>query len=186
MAVELKTCIHHPKSIKPKCVFSNWLFQFSKFCSQFSAVCLQFSNWNTLYHFYRKGACENCGAMTHKKRDCLERPRKVGAKFSGSNFAPDERLMPNLSLTFDGKRDRWNGYDNFAHQEVFDEFKKLEEVRTKKLREIEIRFFFWVLFLLFLVSFVLCVRCRICNHYCWKSTHLFFPFFVKEPVLPTI
>ena len=88
--------------------------------------------------------------MTHKKRDCLERPRKVGAKFSGSNFAPDERLMPNLSLTFDGKRDRWNGYDNFAHQEVFDEFKKLEEVRmTKKLREIEIASFFWVLFYYF-------------------------------------
>ena len=88
--------------------------------------------------------------MTHKKRDCLERPRKVGAKFSGSNFAPDERLMPNLSLTFDGKRDRWNGYDNFAHQEVFDEFKKLEEVSTtKKLREIEIAFFWGPFFIIF-------------------------------------
>ncbi len=58
---------------------------------------------------YRKGACENCGAMTHKRRDCLERPRKVGAKFSGSNFAPDEHLQPKLNMDFDGKRDRWNG-----------------------------------------------------------------------------
>ena len=103
--------------------------------------------------FFRKGACENCGAMTHKKRDCLERPRKVGAKFSGSNFAPDERLMPNLSLTFDGKRDRWNGYDNFAHQEVFDEFKKLEEVSTTKKNYVKLNFglkLFWPLFYHFL------------------------------------
>ena len=64
--------------------------------------------------------------MTHKKRDCLERPRKIGAKFTNSNFAPDEFVQPNLSLSFDGKRDRWNGYDNFAHQEVVEEFQKLE------------------------------------------------------------
>ncbi|KAK2839067.1 hypothetical protein Q7C36_013881 [Tachysurus vachellii] len=39
---------------------------------------------------FRKGACENCGALTHKKKDCLERPRKVRVKFSGTGFAPDE------------------------------------------------------------------------------------------------
>jgi hypothetical protein len=54
--------------------------------------------------------------MTHAKKDCLERPRKIGAKFTNSNFAPDEFVQPNLSMSFDGKRDRWNGYDNFQHQ----------------------------------------------------------------------
>merc|ERR1712165_107536 len=84
---------------------------------------------------YRKGSCVNCGALTHKKKDCLERPRRVGAKFSGSNFAPDERILPKLSLTFDGKRDRWNGYDNFAHTEVLEEYQKLEEVKKEVKRE---------------------------------------------------
>lgn len=73
--------------------------------------------------------------MTHKKRDCLERPRKIGAKFTNSNFAPDEFVQPNLSLSFDGKRDRWNGYDNFAHQEVVEEFQKLEEVKRELKKE---------------------------------------------------
>jgi len=84
---------------------------------------------------YRKGACENCGAITHKKRDCLERPRKIGAKYTGSNFAPDEHLQPKLDLSFDGKRDRWNGYDNQAHQEVIDEFNKLETVKKEVKKE---------------------------------------------------
>lgn len=39
---------------------------------------------------YRKGACENCGAITHKKSECMDRPRKVGAKFTGKNFKSDE------------------------------------------------------------------------------------------------
>lgn len=84
---------------------------------------------------YRKGACENCGAMTHKKKDCLERPRKVGAKYSGNNFAPDEKQLPSLALGFDGKRDRWNGYDSFAHHEVVEEYKKLEEVKKEVKKE---------------------------------------------------
>ncbi len=84
---------------------------------------------------YRKGACENCGAMTHKKKDCLERPRKIGAKYTGSNFAPDEFMQPKLSLDFDGKRDRWNGYDAAAHAEVVEEYSKIEEVKKELKKE---------------------------------------------------
>lgn len=84
---------------------------------------------------YRKGACENCGAVTHTKKDCLERPRKIGAKFSGANFAPDEHLQPNLDPTFDGKRDRWNGYDNEDYQEVVEDFNKLDDAKKEVKKE---------------------------------------------------
>merc|ERR1711953_1443254 len=79
---------------------------------------------------YRKGACQNCGAMTHKKKDCMERPRKKGAKWTGEDIAPDEALQPDLELGFEGKRDRWNGYDPARHRfEVFEEFSKVDIAR---------------------------------------------------------
>ncbi|KAJ8961602.1 hypothetical protein NQ314_005919 [Rhamnusium bicolor] len=78
---------------------------------------------------YRKGACENCGALTHKKKDCMERPRKVGARYSGANIAPDEFIQKNLSLSFDGKRDRWSGYNPSEHKAVIEEFQKVEEAK---------------------------------------------------------
>merc|ERR1711872_923968 len=84
---------------------------------------------------FRKGACENCGAVTHKRKDCLERPRKVGAKFSCNNFAPDEFLQPSLDHSFDGKRDRWNGYDNQDYKEVMDEYKKLDDAKKELKKE---------------------------------------------------
>ena len=59
---------------------------------------------------YRKGACENCGATTHSRGDCMERPRKVGAKYTGDSIACDEFEQPDLNLDYDGKRDRWNGF----------------------------------------------------------------------------
>lgn len=59
---------------------------------------------------YRKGACENCGAMSHKTKDCVERPRKLSAKATGKDIQPDE-VVQSFELTFDGKRDRYNGYD---------------------------------------------------------------------------
>lgn len=80
---------------------------------------------------YRKGSCENCGAMTHKKVDCLERPRKIGAKFTGAQIAYDDFLQPKITSDFDGKRDRWAGYDPSAHREIVEEYQKVEEAKQK-------------------------------------------------------
>ena len=43
--------------------------------------------------------------------------------------------MPKLNQSFDGKRDRWNGYDSFAHTEVVEEFKKVEDVKKDIRKE---------------------------------------------------
>lgn len=80
---------------------------------------------------FRKGSCDNCGAITHKKVDCLERPRKIGAKFTGAQIAFDDFLQPKITSDFDGKRDRWAGYDPSAHREIVEEYQKVEEAKQK-------------------------------------------------------
>lgn len=85
---------------------------------------------------YRKGACENCGAMTHTKKDCLERPRKKGAKFTNKDIAADE-VIGTVKGGFAAKRDRWNGYDPASYKYLVDEHQAMEEER-KKLREEEV------------------------------------------------
>ena len=74
--------------------------------------------------------------MTHKKQDCLERPRKKGAKFTGKDIAPDE-LIQDVSTGYAAKRDRWNGYDTSEHAKIYDEYGALEAAR-QKLREEQI------------------------------------------------
>lgn len=85
---------------------------------------------------YRKGACENCGAMTHKKQDCLERPRKKGAKYTNKNIQADE-VIQDVATGYDAKRDRWNGYDAAEHKQIYDEYAAVEAAR-QKMREEEI------------------------------------------------
>ncbi|KAH7888523.1 Pre-mRNA splicing Prp18-interacting factor-domain-containing protein [Phlebopus sp. FC_14] len=85
---------------------------------------------------YRKGACENCGAMTHKKQDCLERPRKKGAKFTNKDIQADE-IIQEVATGYDAKRDRWNGYDPAEHKKIYEEYETIEAAR-QKLREEEI------------------------------------------------
>lgn len=85
---------------------------------------------------YRKGACENCGAMSHKRQDCLERPRKKGAKFTNSDIAPDE-VIQSVKGGFAAKRDRWNGYDPASYKFLVEEHQAMEEER-KRMREEEV------------------------------------------------
>ena len=74
--------------------------------------------------------------MTHKKRDCLERPRRKGAKFTNKDIAPDE-VIQDVSSGYVAKRDRWNGYDTSEHAKIYDEYGALEAAR-QKLREEQI------------------------------------------------
>lgn len=84
---------------------------------------------------FRKGACENCGAMTHKTKECVDRPRKVGAKYSGIDLKPDEFLVEGPQ-DFDGKRDRWASYDPSEYEQVVKNYEKIEEER-RKIKEAE-------------------------------------------------
>ncbi|RGP65481.1 pre-mrna-splicing factor slu7 [Fusarium sporotrichioides] len=79
---------------------------------------------------YRKGACENCGSMTHKKKDCLSRPRAKGAKWTGRDIQADE-VIQEVKMGWDAKRDRWNGYDAKEYRNVVDEFNQMEELRKQ-------------------------------------------------------
>lgn len=83
---------------------------------------------------FRKGACQNCGALTHDVKTCTERPRKVGAKFTQRDFANDEFVEAKLAdkIAYEAKRDRWNGYDSNAFKQVVDEWNIVNEEGLKK------------------------------------------------------
>ena len=89
---------------------------------------------------YRKGACKNCGAMTHNEKDCVERPRssKKSAWKSGLDIAPDEvtmKLEDHGKVSYDAKRDQWKGYDALEYQAIIDKHERLEQERVKQLKE---------------------------------------------------
>lgn len=79
---------------------------------------------------FRKGACENCGAITHKRSECLSRPRAKGAKYSGKDIEFD-RPSQDIELSWDAKRDRWNGYDPSEYSSVIEEYEELENLKKK-------------------------------------------------------
>ncbi|KAK6127545.1 hypothetical protein DH2020_038703 [Rehmannia glutinosa] len=87
---------------------------------------------------YRNGACENCGAMTHDTKSCVERPRKLRAKWTGKNISPDEKIET-IELDYDGKRDRWNGYDPASCKDVIQMYETRDEARNNYLKEQQLK-----------------------------------------------
>lgn len=94
---------------------------------------------------YQKGACRNCGATTHKEKNCVERPRssKRAAWKSGLDIAPDEvslHLENHGKVSFDAKRDSWGGFDAETYNKtIVTRYEKFEEERKaqKELRREE-------------------------------------------------
>ena len=85
---------------------------------------------------FRKGACENCGAITHKTKECFERPRKRGAKYTKKNFSNDEYIKPlPFKNDYEGKRDRWNGYETAKELEKFKEYENIRKQIELKEKE---------------------------------------------------
>lgn len=74
--------------------------------------------------------------MTHKRKDCLERPRKKGARWTNKDIKADE-VIQDVSAGYAAKRDRWNGYDASEYKKVYEEYAAVDAAR-QKLREEEI------------------------------------------------
>lgn len=85
---------------------------------------------------YRKGACQNCGSLSHKEKDCLQRKRKAGAKWTGKDIAADE-VVKEVKLGWDAKRDRWNGFESGEFAGVVKEFEEIEAMRKAAAGEEE-------------------------------------------------
>lgn len=86
---------------------------------------------------YRKGACKNCGAMSHKEKDCVERPRssKKAAWKSGLDIAPDEvalKLEQHGKVNYSTKRDQWKGYNPDEYDEVVKKHERISNERKKQ------------------------------------------------------
>lgn len=74
------------------------------------------------------GSCTNCGATTHKARDCLMPKRKVGAATSGVVTGVDQHVVAASTsgrpVSFSKKRDTWSG--NVSCNDLWESHEKRE------------------------------------------------------------
>jgi len=84
---------------------------------------------------FKEGSCKNCGSSTHSEKDCLEKPRKLGAWKTNKNLASDEVQQDALELSYDAARDRWNGYDVDHHMKMTVRMHEQAEEKRRKIEE---------------------------------------------------
>jgi pre-mRNA-processing factor SLU7 len=75
--------------------------------------------------------------MTHKAKDCVERPRAKGAKLTGSDIAADEKVQE-VALDYEGKHDRYNGYDASEYARVVERYDAVEALKAQRHKEKEL------------------------------------------------
>lgn len=56
----------------------------------------------------------------------------MSLRLTGKDIQPDE-IVRNVELDWDGKRDRWNGYQADMYRKVMDDFEEADILRRKKL-----------------------------------------------------
>ncbi|RZC81075.1 hypothetical protein C5167_043652 [Papaver somniferum] len=66
------------------------------------------------------------------------RPRKKGAKWTNMYIMPDE-LIETIELDYEGKRDRWNGFDPSTYARVIDKYEAKDEARKNYLKEEQLK-----------------------------------------------
>ncbi|XVE65833.1 hypothetical protein DITRI_Ditri08aG0031000 [Diplodiscus trichospermus] len=76
--------------------------------------------------------------MTHNTKSCIGRPRKKGAIWTNMHIAPDEKIET-FELDYDGKQDRWNGYDASTYACVIERYEARDEARRKYLKEQQLK-----------------------------------------------
>lgn len=86
---------------------------------------------------FRKGACENCGAITHDVKSCLERPRAKKAKYTGTDFGHDEIPAVDPNLDYDAKRDRYGGFDPETFNDIIEEAQE-QALQGQKNRKVAV------------------------------------------------
>lgn len=76
--------------------------------------------------------------MTHQSKDCLERPRNKGARWTNKNIAADEKVQEIHLNSWEAKRDRWNGFDAKEYDKVVERYDKLEAIRKEMKQKEEV------------------------------------------------